>query len=53
MIVLRNVDRERNAEILRFNKFCTIMHGLVEFIDKGGILPYEYYRSHHVRLRYL
>lgn len=33
MIVLRNVDRERNAEILRFNKFCTIMHGLTEFIE--------------------
>ena len=33
MIHLRNVDRERNAETLRFNKFCTIMHGLTEFIE--------------------
>lgn len=45
MIVLRNVDRERNAEILRFNKFCTIMHGLVEFIDNG-----EYYLTNTIDL---
>lgn len=45
MIVLRNVDRERNAEILRFNKFCTIMHGLVEFIDNE-----EYYLTNTIDL---
>lgn len=45
MIVLRNVDRERNAETLRFNKFCTILNGLVEFIDKG-----EYYLTNTIDL---
>lgn len=45
MIVLRNVDRERNAEILRFNKFCLLMNGLVEFIDKG-----EYYLTKTIDL---
>lgn len=45
MIVLRNVDRERNTETLRFNKFCTILNGLVEFIDKG-----EYYLTKPIDL---
>lgn len=45
MIVLRNVDRERNAETLRFNKFCTILNGLVEFIDKS-----EYYLTKTIDL---
>lgn len=45
MIVLRNVDRERNTETLRFNKFCTILNGLVEFIDKG-----EYYLTKTIDL---
>lgn len=45
MIVLRNVDTDRNVETLRFNKFCLLMNGLVEFIDKG-----EYYLTKTIDL---